>query len=277
MKHRDVSERKRPFCFAGCEGRNSHFFMKSCAAFTYQKRNTTPDLVNVPNLSKNDNSLLTNEEFCARIDLSKDDKKLSQNKFLFLKGVSHMRNKKVQKVLMVIAKVLEVFHLLGAVGMVVLLVLGASGSELLQKLFDQSSNGFMTFNSLELGLYDAAGNLMPSAVVVGAISGLFACLLGFMVFRNLYLILKTTMGKTKFSKGETPFQKDNVRMVREIGYFCIAMPLVNLLICVIAGIVTKNLEMSVNFSSVLMGIVALSLSQYFSYGEKLESEVEGMI
>ncbi len=47
-----------------------------------------------------------------------------------------------------------------------------------------------------------------------------------LISRNIFLIFKTTEGKTKFSKGATPFQPRNIKMIKEIGYFYIAAPLV---------------------------------------------------
>lgn len=58
-----------------------------------------------------------------------------------------------------------------------------------------------------------------------------------MVFRNVYLIFRTAKGKTWFAKGDTPFQKDIVRMVREIGIFYLAVPIVSLLMSVVAVLV----------------------------------------
>jgi len=36
-------------------------------------------------------------------------------------------------------------------------------------------------------------------------------------------------------------------------------------------------EISVNFSSVVMGLVVLCLSQYFAYGAQLQEDVDGLV
>lgn len=46
-----------------------------------------------------------------------------------------------------------------------------------------------------------------------------------------------------------------IRLVREIGYFCIAIPAVEF----------------------IFGFAVLCLSQFFSYGMKLEQEIEGLV
>lgn len=68
--------------------------------------------------------------------------------------------------------------------------------------------------------------MIPAAFVSAPIIGIIVCGLMAMVFRTIYLILKTTAGKTKFSNGTTPLQPDNIRMFREIGIFAIAIPIV---------------------------------------------------
>ena len=100
-----------------------------------------------------------------------------------------------------------------------------------------------------------------------------------MIFRNVYLIFKTAEGETKFSQGKTPFQKDNIRMVREIGIFCIAIPVVELIVSVIARIVLPVgvVETSVEMTGVFMGLVVLCLSQFFAYGMELQEDVDGLV
>lgn len=43
------------------------------------------------------------------------------------------------------------------------------------------------------------------------------------VFRNVHLVLRTTQGQTKFPVGKTPFQTANVRMLRQAGFFLVAI------------------------------------------------------
>ena len=93
-----------------------------------------------------------------------------------------------------------------------------------------------------------------------------------MVFRNLSLIFKR-------SENNTPFQKDNVRMMKEIGIFSIAVPVVGFVMSVIARIVigAEAAEISINQSGIFMGIIVLCLTQFFAYGTELEKDVDGLL
>ncbi len=86
------------------------------------------------------------------------------------------------------------------------------------------SDGELQFYGFSIGVLTPAGGVSFGAVRAFAVAGFFFCSLMGMVFRNIYLILRTAKGKTWFAKGDTPFQNDIVRMVREIGIFHIGVP-----------------------------------------------------
>ena len=93
-----------------------------------------------------------------------------------------------------------------------------------------------------------------------------------MVFRNLYLIIKK-------SEGTTPFQKDNVRMLREIGIFTIAIPVIGFVMSVIARLAIgyEVAEISNSMDGFIMGIIVLCLTQFFAHGVELENDVDGLL
>ena len=100
-----------------------------------------------------------------------------------------------------------------------------------------------------------------------------------MIFRNVYLILKTAQGKTWFSKGDTPFQKDIVRMLREIGIFLLSSCAVDLFwsigLRMILGV--DQVELSVGLTRIILGMMVLCLSQFFDYGAHLQEDVDGLL
>ena len=100
-----------------------------------------------------------------------------------------------------------------------------------------------------------------------------------MCARNVHLIFKTSEGLTSFSRGKTPFQPDNIRMVREIGIFLIAIPVVQLIMSIVARIALGPdvVESSLNTVNLFTGLVVLALSQYFAYGMQLEQDVDGLV
>ena len=93
-----------------------------------------------------------------------------------------------------------------------------------------------------------------------------------MVFRNLHLILKK-------SQNATPFQTDNIRMMREIGIFAIAVPVIGFIMSIIVRLVTgvETAEISIDTAGIFMGIIVLCLTQFFVHGAELEKDVDGLL
>lgn len=180
--------------------------------------------------------------------------------------------KGLDKATRIVAKIFEVAHWIGAVSMVVGLVLTVVMGE--AAFFGDSGEVSTTLTSygFELQVTDAAGALNMGAMRVFLVGGAIIMGLMAMVFRNVYLILKN-------SENATPFQPDNVRMVREIGIFLIAVPMVGLLASVAARLFlgVDAVEGSVNLGSVMVGLVMLCLSHIFARGMELEDETEGLL
>ena len=93
-----------------------------------------------------------------------------------------------------------------------------------------------------------------------------------MVFRNINLIIKK-------SEDSTPFQADNIRMLKEIGIYAIAIPVISLIMSVVCRVIlgVDAVETSVNVYGFSMGIIILCLTQFFVYGARLEKDVEGLL
>ena len=123
------------------------------------------------------------------------------------------------------------------------------------------------------------GVLLPGAFIPALLAGIVICGLMAMIFRNICLIFKTSAGQTRFSKGETPFQPDNVRMLREIGIFAIAIPLWELACSVLVTLMvgSDTAEASVSLTGLTFGIAALCLSQFFAYGVRLQQDTDGLL
>ncbi len=170
-----------------------------------------------------------------------------------------------------LAKLAEVAHWIGAVGMLVGLVLllvmgrGAVIGDPGEPGTEAKVYGF------ELVVVDKAGEADLDAMAVLMVAGVLLMTLMALTFRNVYLILKN-------SEETTPFQPDNVRMVREIGWFLMALPVVGLIMSAVARLaVGVEAEASVSMSSFLVGLVVLCLSQVFARGLALESDVDGLL
>lgn len=109
------------------------------------------------------------------------------------------------------------------------------------------------------------------------LSGILTFPLMAMVFRNAMLIIRTVQGKTWFSKGDTPFQNNVVRMIREMGIFLISIPFIELLISIVIELVHSVPEMSVSCTPIPIGLLLIVLSIYFQDGVNLQNDVDGLI
>ena len=116
------------------------------------------------------------------------------------------------------------------------------------------------------------GKMDFSTFLIFGIGSIIILALMAMVFRNLHLIFKK-------SKNSTPFQKDNVRMMREIGIFAIAIPVIGFIMSIIVRLVTgvETAEISIDMGGIFMGIIVLCLTQYFVHGADLEKDVDGLL
>ena len=184
--------------------------------------------------------------------------------------------KGINKLGTVITKILEVFHWVGAALMAAAAVCSVAAP--------QWVGYFVGFDAkeccgAELNVYGfkvqapvVNGNVDSSAFLLFDICAVIILILMAIVFRNLHLIFKK-------SENATPFQKDNIRMMKEIGIFAIAVPVIGLLVSIITRLVlgVENVEISVDMNGIFMGIIVLCLTQYFIHGVELENDVEGLL
>ncbi|MBO7519242.1 MAG: hypothetical protein J6T73_00545 [Clostridia bacterium] len=147
-----------------------------------------------------------------------------------------------------------------------------------QKLIDENTDADYGFSEkgvaevlTESKLIRKDGTVNAATIILYLLYGLFNCAAFCMIFRNIHLILKTAKGKTWFSQGETPFQKDITRMIREIGIFLFILAGIEFIL----GFFVPDI--SVTLVYIVIGILMLSLSSFFSYGEQLQAEADGLL
>ena len=183
--------------------------------------------------------------------------------------------KNINKLAIILTKILELLHWVGAACFAGIAIGTAAGSPWLRGVFtglrpaiDRELNPY----GFEVTVVIADGELDMTAVLVFAIGAVIILSLLAMVFRNIYLILKK-------SQEGSPFQPDNIRMLREIGIFCIAVPVVGLTISAVARLIlgVDAVETSVNVYGFSMGLIVLCLTQIFAHGAALEKDVEGLV
>lgn len=185
---------------------------------------------------------------------------------------------KLNRAAAVVAKIMEVFHWV-AVGLLLVSLIVYFVDEKLLKYCMDLGNGEFGISGYSIHVLNQSGDLIPAAFVSALIIGIIVCGLMAMIFRNIYLIFKTSAGKTKFSKATTPFQPDNVRMLREIGIFAIAIPVVESICDGIIKLVVGHdaVESAVSTVGIVFGVALLCLSQVFAYGVQLQNDSDGLL
>ena len=187
---------------------------------------------------------------------------------------------KLNKAVIIISKILEISHWVGCVLVIGIIGVTATGKLSLLKFLTDARVGDETLSTygFTMEMSDLSNTEAIRAFILFFVTLLIVFALMAMVFRNTYLTFKTAEGKTKFSKGATPFQPDIIRMIREIGIFMIAIPAVEHIMLLIAQFMLGDAaEVSVQFSSIFFGLVVLAISRFFSYGAELQEDTDGLV
>lgn len=186
--------------------------------------------------------------------------------------------KKLNTYALVVSKILEVLHWLGVASMVLLLVCSVSIRDKVASLLARgvaSQGTSLTTYGFELEVAGTNGTIHMSGLILFTIAAIVILSLMAMVFRNVYLILKTY----KKSHWQSPFQPNIIRMLREIGIFSISVPVVGFLFGTVARLIIgpDATEIYLNVDGLVMGLLVLCLTQVFTYGAELQKDVDGLV
>lgn len=175
---------------------------------------------------------------------------------------------KLGKVTKVLAWVVEIAHWIAAAMMLIGGILVLPQGQRAMSLGDTKELAVYGF---ELTIVDEAGTPNLAALRLFFLTGAVLLALMAVVFHDVRHILEN-------SEAATPFQPENVRMVREIGWFLIAVPAAGLVMSAAARLVLgAEIETSVRLNNLLVGLTVLCLSQVFARGMALESDVDGLL
>ncbi len=124
----------------------------------------------------------------------------------------------------------------------------------------------------EVTVVNAAGQIQRLPLALFALGAVVLFVLMALIFRSLNAIIKT-------AEKTTPFHADNIRRLKRIGIFSIAVPLVGLLMSVVIRLAAgpEAVEVQMDQSGVIMGAIVLCLTQYFVHGAQLEQDVDGLL
>jgi len=184
--------------------------------------------------------------------------------------------KNTNKIGKVITKIIEVFHWVGAALLTAATVCSLAAPQWVDRFIGldakECCGAPINVYGFEVIAPVTNGKVDMTTLFLFGIGGVIILALMAMVFRNLHLIFKNSIEST-------PFNKDNIRMMKEIGIFSIAVPVIGLIMSVIIRIVTgvETAEISIDMSGILMGIIVLCLTQHFIHGAELEEDVDGLL
>ena len=184
--------------------------------------------------------------------------------------------KRIVKTAKIIAKIIEVFHWVGAALMLAATVCSLAAPEWVKYFVGidakECCGAELNVYGFEIVAPVKNGSVDMKALFLFGIGATIILSLMAMVFRNLYLIIKK-------SEGATPFQADNVRMLKEIGIFAISIPAVGLIMSIVCRLVlgVDAVETSINMYGFFMGIIVICLTQVFIYGTELQKDVDGLL
>ena len=180
--------------------------------------------------------------------------------------------KNISKITMAVSKTVEILHWAGAVFSAALLVCSFAAKDWLfdvvSKLIPEYGNEVSTYG-FEMTAVDENGLLDMTVIRLFAIGSVIILSLMAMVFRNVYLVAKKSEND--------PFNKDNIRMIREIGIFSLSVPVIGFIMSVISRIVigVEKAEIVVRIDGLILGILILFITQIFVYGAELQNDVDG--
>lgn len=177
-----------------------------------------------------------------------------------------------------LTKLFEIGYSIGAVAMTVGLVLFLVDRDLFHNALVLPGEE-ISVHGFSIALANPDSTINGTALIIFLLAGAMILELMAWVFRNVNLILRTTQGLTKFSQGKTPFQKDNVRMMREIGIFFFSITVVELAFSGLAVLLlgSETAEVSADLGGIVMGVLMLCLSQCFALGMQMQSDVDGLV
>ena len=183
--------------------------------------------------------------------------------------------KGLNKAVKIIMKILEVFHWVGAGLMAGVAICAGLNSDWLGRFIDVEGlkqGGELSVYGFEADVLTASGAISMKTLMLFAIGSILIFALVAMICRNIHLIVKR-------SESGSPFQEDNIRMIKEIGIFSIAIPVIGFIMSTIIRLVVgvDTAETSVSMGGFVMGIIMFCLMQFFAYGAELEKDVDGLL
>lgn len=174
--------------------------------------------------------------------------------------------RRLNKCVLIICRVLAAFSWLAmAASLLGLIALWAGlTAEQLPLLHNLS----VTVGGVNLSLNPAENSILPGTQAIVFLGGAALSLARALMFHGVNAVLLTA------HEAGTPFLPGVVKHLQQAGLLAIAQPVIVL----ITGLLTANhLRTELDFTSAVIGLMVLCLSQYFAQGVLLQRDVDGMV
>ncbi|MBE6738668.1 MAG: DUF2975 domain-containing protein [Ruminococcaceae bacterium] len=177
----------------------------------------------------------------------------------------------INKATLILTKTAEIFHWLAAALTVAVGICKAPVPQFLKHILRADAVQLSTYG-FEVSTENMMAAPKATTLIIYSIGAALIFVLMALIFRNLYLIIKK-------SKETTPFQKANVRMFKEIGYFSLGVPVIGLIFSTINrfAVGVDVAETAVSIGGFIIGLVVLCITQYFAKGVELQEDVDGLL
>ena len=186
----------------------------------------------------------------------------------YIKGDKEMKTTKLNTITVTLSKIIAGISCGGAALTAIGTVLvGIYGNVISEYLTKEIESGSLSINYQTAFIRNGA--VSASSFVFYMILLTVDLILNALIFSNIAKVFST--GK------KSPFSEENVKRIKNVGYFALAMPIANLIIPTIGLLFKANAYVGFQLSDFLFGFVALCLSQFFAYGASLEKDVEGLL
>ncbi len=176
----------------------------------------------------------------------------------------------------VVTKIIEVFHWVGAGLMLVATICALVAPTWVQYFVGidakECCGAELDAYGFEVIAPVVDGNVDMKALFLFGIGAVVILSLMAMVFRDLHLIIKSSVDST-------PFLPDNILRLKQIGTFVMAVPVIGLIMSVVCRLIlgVDYVETSVNSYGFFLGIIVLCLTQCFVHRVELEKDVDGLL
>ena len=167
----------------------------------------------------------------------------------------------------IVSKILEIICWMGVAALLFSAVAGIFNPEWMTQ--NMIADGGLTMNGVEMQINQNASLASVIIVLLGGVIGFVTLAL---LFHNMHKVLTRAMQGEYFTAG-------NITRIERIGWLSILMPVIGFVTSVLAKIFggPDALEISVDLTGIVMGILVVCLSQFFAHGVKLENDVDGLV